>query len=211
MTIKTVPSDLYYGRMMRMPPQKLPALVSKPAKEAKESKGALLVREEWLPGVDFEPAEEALAEKEAAAEQDEDDEDQSLVQVAQRVESVADFKGDAEAAGSEGAKLLEEESEHQREDKRLVSAQQTAMIPADSVPLEENPSIQGWNDVCAARLTRMLVALNHERNMAKWNARELTQDPTLSFFKVRATYLLLLLNELPCFFRSAARSGSIVR
>ncbi len=195
-SLHDVPANVYFGRELRMPQQKLPALAAAPlasaaakksGKEAKEE-GKGLIREEWLVGVDFDDDDRTIAEQEEAADAEADHQEQDDVLVVQRVQFVADQGGspDPAHAKSEGAQLLLAESHNARPDDRLRAAHKAALLPPSCEPEDEKDrALQNFNDLCCARLSRLITVLNHERNMAKWNAHELTQDPTLALFKVR--------------------------
>jgi hypothetical protein len=194
-----------------MPPQQVPTVVDASiaggvvdAKESKQDGKSALVRNEWIVGIDFEDEERELAAAEDAEAVEDEEQEQDDELLLQRVAFVAD-----------GAKLLLEESAAAREDVRLKAAAKTALrAPSREPEDDQEPAILNFNDVNSARLVRFVTVLNNERNMAKWNAHELTQDPTLALFKVSA----LASSRCPClvgsfvgFLRLIMRCGSIGR
>jgi hypothetical protein len=205
-----------------MPPQQVPTVVDASiaggvvdAKESKQDGKSALVRNEWIVGIDFEDEERELAAAEDAEAVEDEEQEQDDELLLQRVAFVADNNADAAAADTDGAKLLLEESAAAREDVRLKAAAKTALrAPSREPEDDQEPAILNFNDVNSARLVRFVTVLNNERNMAKWNAHELTQDPTLALFKVSA----LASSRCPClvgsfvgFLRLIMRCGSIGR
>jgi hypothetical protein len=194
-TLRDVPANVYLGRELRMPPQKVPALAASSSSQQQQQQQQLgehkaggavakggLVMAEWFNGVELDDSERKLAEQEAGDEADAEAESVEDELVVQRVQAVADYGREAASAGSEGAQLLDAESKNSR-DNSLARAHETALLATDS-DAEDSAAASSFNDVSSARLVRFLLVLNNERNMAKWNAHELTLDPTLSLFKV---------------------------